>query len=363
MDFYSLPVDIRENFLGIRSAGLLAVLVGFAALQGLVVKEMRGQGAAGLADRLRQAAELTSLDAEGSKPWHLKLEVQTFDKDGKAAENGTVEEWWASAALNRVVYTSPSGTTTEIHNGDGYFRTAGSPGGEYLFDLMRQQVVHPMPADYESKATKLEARTESFGKVKLDCVMLGQEIRGMAYAPFGLFPMYCLEHDGASLRLTYEFGSLIVTRNKVGKFGEKAVPVEMSANGGEKLLVTAKTVALQTTPLTAADFVPGDDLKKVGDGPAKVASGVIAGSKIGGPNPIFPVTAKERHISGTVVMRAIIGRDGRIHRLTLISYPDGDLAISALNAVRQWTYKPYLLFGEPTEVDTTITVNYAFGPG
>ena len=332
------------------------------AVQVLVIKEMRGQGTAGLADRLRQAAELTSLDAEGSKPWHLKLEVQTFDKDGKPAESGTVEEWWASATLNRVVYTSPSGTTTEIHNGDGYFRTAGSPGGDYLFDLMRQQVVHPMPSDYESKGIKLEEQTESFGKVKLDCVMLGQEIRGVGYPPLGLFPTYCLEHDGASLRVTYDFGSLAVTRNKVGKFGEKMVPLESSANENSKVVATAKTVALQTVPLTAADFVPGDDLKKAGDGPAKLASGVIAGSKLGGPNPIYPQSAKERHISGTVVMHAIIGRDGRIHRLTLISYPDGDLAISALNAVRQWTYKPYLLLGEPTEVDTTITVNYNFGP-
>jgi len=192
--------------------------------------------------------------------------------------------------------------------------------------------------------------------------MLGQEIRGVGYPPLGLFPTYCLEHDGASLRVTYDFGSLAVTRNKVGKFGEKMVPVEISANGGTKMLATAKIVALQTVPLTAADFVPGDDLKKAGDGPAKLASGVIAGSKLGGPNPIYPQSAKERHISGTVVMHAIIGRDGRIHRLTLISYPDGDLAISALNAVRQWTYKLYLLLGEPTEVDTTITVNYNFGP-
>ncbi len=314
-----------------------------------------------LAERLRKATELTSLDAEGAKPWHLKVEVQTFDKDGKAAESGTVEEWWASAALNRVVYTSPSGSTTEIHNADGYFRTAGSAGGEYLFDLMRQQVVHPMPSDYESTGIKLDAKTESFGKVKLDCVMLGQEIRGVANAPIGLFPMYCMEPGGASLRITYDFGSLVVTRNKVGKFGEKMVPLEISANGGTKLLVTAKIVALETMPLTAADLVPGDDLKKVGDGPAKVSSGMIAGSKIGGPVPIFPESAKERHISGAVVMHAIIGRDGRIHRLTLISYPDGDLAISALAAVRQWTYKPYMLFGEPTEVDTTITVNYNFG--
>jgi protein TonB len=48
--------------------------------------------------------------------------------------------------------------------------------------------------------------------------------------------------------------------------------------------------------------------------------------------------------------------------MKLISTPDPDLAIAALAAVRQWTYKPYLLNGEPTELQTTITVNFNFGP-
>jgi Gram-negative bacterial TonB protein C-terminal len=360
MDFFSPLVDKGRVFLGIRSAGLAAVLAVFAVAQVLVVEEMRGQGAVGLADRLRQATELTSLDAEGSKPWHLKLEVQTFDKDGKPAESGTVEEWWASATLNRVVYTSAAGTVTEIHTGDGYFRTAGSSGGARLFELMREQAVHPISSDFGSPEIKPEQRTESFGKMKLDCVMLAQAIRGVEFVPYGLFPMYCLEQGGNSLRLSYDFGTLAVTRNRVGKFGEKMVPLELSANENGKVIATAKTVALQTMPLTTADFVPGDDLKKFGDKPAKVSSAVIAGFKTGGPDPIFPAAAKEKHVSGAVVMRAIIGRDGRIHKLTLISYGDGVLAMSSLNAVRQWTYKPYILNGEPTEVDTTITVNYNY---
>jgi outer membrane biosynthesis protein TonB len=57
-------------------------------------------------------------------------------------------------------------------------------------------------------------------------------------------------------------------------------------------------------------------------------------------------------------LRAIIGRDGHVHGLRPVSSPGPDLTISAIAAVRQWTYKPYLLNGEPTEVDTTITVNY-----
>jgi hypothetical protein len=344
--------------LKLRKVAALIAIVG--GLQTLSALELWGQEAADLAARLRRGTELTSLDLDGSKPWHLKLEVQTVDTDGKSLQSGTVEEWWANPTLNRVVYTGAAGTATEIHNADGYFRTASSSGGPRLFELIRQQTVHPISTEYESPEIKLEQRTESFGKVKLDCVMLAQAIRGVATVPYGLFPMYCLEPGGDSLRLSYDFGTLAVARNRVGKFGEKMIPVEISVTENGKIAATAKTVTLQTMPLTAADFVPGDDLKKVGDKPARVASGVIAGSKIDGRNPIFPASARQRHAQGAVVMHAIIGRDGRVHKLTLISYGDGELAMASLYAVRQWTYKPYILNGEPTEVDTTITVNYNY---
>jgi protein TonB len=57
------------------------------------------------------------------------------------------------------------------------------------------------------------------------------------------------------------------------------------------------------------------------------------------------------------VLHAIIGKDGSIQSLQLISGPK-ELAPAAWDAVKQWTYKPYLLNGEPTAVDTTIMVNF-----
>ncbi len=62
-------------------------------------------------------------------------------------------------------------------------------------------------------------------------------------------------------------------------------------------------------------------------------------------------------IQGTVVLRAVISKDGWIDHLTLISGPK-ELAPAAIGAVQQWRYKPYLLMGNPVEVDTEILVNF-----
>jgi protein TonB len=95
-------------------------------------------------------------------------------------------------------------------------------------------------------------------------------------------------------------------------------------------------------------------------GPVRVSSGVVAGNAISQPKPVYPPIARAAHVSGAVVLHAIINKQGAIDRLEVISGPEM-LRAAALDAVRQWRYKPYILNTEPTEVETTITVNFNFG--
>jgi len=73
--------------------------------------------------------------------------------------------------------------------------------------------------------------------------------------------------------------------------------------------------------------------------------------------PVYPVEAKKNRVSGKVVLAAIIAKDGSVANLRVVSGPSA-LQQSALDAVRQWHYKPYLLNGDPVEVDTTVQVMY-----
>lgn len=79
--------------------------------------------------------------------------------------------------------------------------------------------------------------------------------------------------------------------------------------------------------------------------------------------PVYPESAKSASISGTVILHAVIGMDGRPLSLRVMnSQIDPELAKSAVEAVSQWRYTPTLLNGEPIEVDTTIQVNYSLQP-
>ncbi len=94
----------------------------------------------------------------------------------------------------------------------------------------------------------------------------------------------------------------------------------------------------------------------------RVSSGVSSGLLIRRVNPTYPPLARQARIQGVVILQAQISKDGSIENLQLISgHPM--LAPAAIEAVKQWKYKPYLLNGEPVEVDTQVQVNFTLAGG
>jgi len=94
----------------------------------------------------------------------------------------------------------------------------------------------------------------------------------------------------------------------------------------------------------------------------RVSAGVQQGNLISQVKPTYPAIAKSARIQGAVVLQAEISKQGTIENLRVISgHPM--LVQNALDAVKQWRYKPYLLNGEPVPVETTITVNFTLSGG
>jgi periplasmic protein TonB len=94
----------------------------------------------------------------------------------------------------------------------------------------------------------------------------------------------------------------------------------------------------------------------------RVSQGVTQGLLIRKIQPSYPPLARQARIQGSVLLQAEISKDGTIENLHLISgHPM--LAPAAIEAVKQWRYKPYILNGEPVEVETQITVNFTLSGG
>ena len=89
----------------------------------------------------------------------------------------------------------------------------------------------------------------------------------------------------------------------------------------------------------------------------RVSSGVTQGMVIRRVEPVYPPIAKTARVQGTVILQAVIGKDGTIQNLHVVSgHPL--LTQAALDAVKQWRYRPYILNGDPVEVDTQVEVHF-----
>jgi len=94
-----------------------------------------------------------------------------------------------------------------------------------------------------------------------------------------------------------------------------------------------------------------------------IGGNVQAAKLITKAQPVYPESARSAGVSGTVILHAVIGMDGKPLSLRVMnSQVDPDLGRSAVEAVSQWRYTPTLLNGEPIEVDTTIMVNFTLAP-
>ena len=89
----------------------------------------------------------------------------------------------------------------------------------------------------------------------------------------------------------------------------------------------------------------------------RVSGGVEQGLLIQEVKPVYPPLARQAGVQGEVILQAVIGKDGRIENLRVVS-GNPMLVKAARDAVIQWRYRPYLLDGEPVEVETQITVNF-----
>jgi len=109
-------------------------------------------------------------------------------------------------------------------------------------------------------------------------------------------------------------------------------------------------------------FGSGSGVKVKAAAPTKVpvSAGVMVGLLIQKTQPVYPPIAKAARVSGTVILQATISKAGTITNLRVVTGP-AMLQQSAMDAVKSWRYRPYLLNNEPVEVETTINVIFTLG--
>ena len=302
------------------------------------------------------------------KPWHLKATYQLYDEKGNPSSQGSYEYWWASPKVYRSTWTRSGATHSTWHTADGKYihQETGEPLN-YFESKLKAALFSPLPesSDLDPAKYRLERETVALGGVKFPCIMvipLMPQHGQTQIVPVGLFPTYCFASQLSALRASFSFGTLAMEFNNIVNVQNRYLARELQFFEGKRKILSAEVDSV--TDLSPSDpaLTPSANAHIAGDHKAvTIADSVMAGMLVKKQVPVYSQDAKDAHVSGAVVLRALIGKDGKIHELHVVSAPWPSLAASALQAVSQWEYKPYLLNGETVDVDTEVNVIFALG--
>jgi TonB family protein len=373
--------DTLVRFLRYRnhlfSIAMLALACAGALAQdkAIPVADAAAQGAPAMPtdsrELLQLAAESNGLTGAGVQPWHLKVSYTALDESGIATGQGTFEELWAAPRKDKTTYSSAGFTQTNYRTDKGLYRTGAqtfppAPLGRAASEFSSPFFSSVSGPSGAAAAAFLQAwilgkeEKRNQNGMKLRCV----DVKGWTSAA-GTRPMngptFCFEADRPILRSSSNpMDSTEWALSNILSFQGRYIAgdIEEIRNGKPILKAHLENIELLKT-VDEAEFAPPADAVLV---PLKVniSGGVAAAMLVQRTVPEYPIEAKQGGISGTVVLQATIGKDGHVTDVQPMSGPP-ELRQAALDAVRTWVYKPYLLNGDPVIVNTTVNVVFTLG--
>ena len=298
------------------------------------------------------ASRSSDLTVEGVKPWHAKATYRLMDDQGNVTDEGTYEELWAEPSRFKRTYAGKGYTQTDTSAIAGVMRTGQREDVSRLLFDMRRELVTPLPNARSLGDGPFAEKQVNTGGSDLRCIFLRDPAR---------VPAYCIASDQAILRMTVWSGQGIqILHNRILRFQGKYIPGDLEIVREGKTILTAHLESIEVLDAVKdSDFAASSDAVFV---PMRVniSGGVAVGMIEHKVNPEFPAEAQAKGMQGTVVLEAVIGVDGKIKELNVVTGAPV-FQKPALDAVRRWRYRPYLLNGVPVEVKTTINVVFSLG--
>jgi len=296
-----------------------------------------------LAVWLKQESAVNGLSAPNARPWHIVIAYDQFDGDGDNFNSGVLEEFWAGPKKFKRTYKSDNLNQTDYGTDHGLFRLGDQRWPNRAEIQVRSEVIDPF-----SYATTLQgvfpANVErKFGKYTLNCFVMKNASGGISIPA-----QYCFEDDSSLLRYVRGFGWFQTAYNEIVSFQGRNIGrnVEVTDGGKPFLQLHVKTIEA-IEPIDDKDFVPPDNAIDLS---GRRVTGVVV-KAIKQPFPEWPSALRREHFK--VEVQIVIGKDGHVVSAHAVAGPS-DACKAAEDTVRKWVFLPYLVLGEPVEVESKV---------
>lgn len=340
----------RFSLISLRYAGFcLASMTLFSPISNSVSAQQRSQNQNAPYDPkelMLQSAKINGLADSQVPPWHLKATFQVLDREGHVTDSGTYEELWAAPTHYKRTIATSTFTQTDYATEKGVFRSGRSEQPPMLINDLHREIVDPTLNPQTIAHDSFSSTSLDLNSDELTCLMIADTASGPDR-------VWCVQSGDPVLRKTTSTReALEVFRDRIVPFHGYFIPGEMRFVQSGKLALTAHLESIE--PLDASlNLDPSPDAVPL-HRRINVSAGVAVGMLKKHDAPVYPPDVK---MSGRVALIAIIGVDGHVQELRVMSGPPM-LQQAALDAVRHWTYRPFLLNNEPVEVMTQINIDF-----
>lgn len=305
-----------------------------------------------------QLRKTNDLQMEGKAPFHLKVKVQLYTLQGTPGDQASVEYWWAGDQGFHLDMSLPSIGT--VHDTQlGKIVNPNDRRSVYLMTMLLDSIRFAGTAawpDFEALSTE----QQSFGQTPLKCIFPSSQ-KGRSDPD-----AVCVDPTTDVVRLQRKF-AVSVVKNRTATFAGTRVSVATEIEGDGRKLIEGTIDTLESFSPSGSEVVLSGAKSEGAEAEAgggemnrtpRLPGGVVAGFRTGGSLPRRPPMTENIHMTGHVIVFARVTKEGRLTDLTPVMSSNQIFTGAVLEAVKDWTYRPYLLNGVPTDVDTTITVNF-----
>jgi TonB family protein len=313
------------------------------------------------------AAPLYDFDDPALKPWHLKGTYQLYE-NGQPGEQGTYEYWWISPKVFHSSWTRPGATRTEWHTADG--KAVFEATGERLFYLehdLESALFSPLPnaAELDPAIAALDHEKLKFSKLELPCAIVMKRKRpdGTPISPdLNSGDRYCFDPSAPVLRIKRDSQFLFTAYDQLARTQNRILARELTVSDGDHRLLMLTVSTVENLAANDAALTPSDTATPFTPSPRRPFTSKNKGGALAKKwPPVYPLAAKTAQIQGTVLLDAMIGTDGSVRDICVLSSPSPLLTDASKDCVARWQYSPYIIDGQPQEVNSLIRVIFSLG--
>ena len=306
---------------------------------------------------LELASRLDGLHPSNLSPWHVRATFAiAYNK--KQVNQGAWEEWWVSPKQYKIHFAVAGFDQTRYFTDRGWFATGSHDAAPDSFYELSNTILGPLADPSALSQATLLRRTVKQGNVTLDCIDRDRGA-GPGFDFAGEIPLvreYCFIGDLPAIRLADVSGAQMVL-NSIVQFQGQYLPEQIDIDTIDGNHLSARVQSIETIKPQNADFQPPPDATPLTP-VVQLAGDVAEARRIAGAQPEYPEQAKASRVQGSVILEVDIGRDGTVENVKVLK---GDLLLqrAAVDAVRTWRFRPWLVDGQPVGFRTYV--NLAFG--